>query len=130
MAPSLGSNVSSSPAAGAEESSVSRLNRLDACAVSDALDKLGLAGVVTGIHRLATERKIAGHTGSIRAVAFSPDGTQVLTGSDDRTARVWDAASGKPIATLSGHPGHVWAVAFSPDGTRVLTGSDDDTARV
>jgi 4-hydroxy-4-methyl-2-oxoglutarate aldolase len=43
-----------------EEDVISRLNRLDACAVSDALDKLGLAGVVTGIHRFSTERKIAG----------------------------------------------------------------------
>ncbi|MBV9504540.1 MAG: RraA family protein, partial [Acidobacteriia bacterium] len=39
---------------------VSRLNRLDACAVSDALDKLGLQGVVTGLHRFTTDRRIAG----------------------------------------------------------------------
>ena len=45
---------------------VSRLNRLDACAVSDALDKLGLAGVVTGIHRLSTERKIAGRVLTVK----------------------------------------------------------------
>jgi regulator of RNase E activity RraA len=42
------------------------LNRLDACAVSDALDKLGLAGVVTGIHRLSTERKIAGRVLTVK----------------------------------------------------------------
>ena len=63
-------------------------------------------------------------------MAFSPDGARVLTGSDDNTARLWDAASGKPIATLSGHTGSVDAVAFSPDGARVLTGSDDNTARL
>jgi regulator of RNase E activity RraA len=45
---------------------VSRLNRLDACAVSDASDKLGLAGVVTGIHRLSTERKIAGRVLTVK----------------------------------------------------------------
>lgn len=44
----------------------SRLNRLDACAVSDALDKLGLVGVVTGIHRLSTERKIAGRALTVK----------------------------------------------------------------
>ena len=44
----------------------SRLNLLDACAVSDALDKLGLAGVVTGIHRLSTERKIAGRALTVK----------------------------------------------------------------
>src|SRR5215469_10288561 len=45
---------------------VSRLNHLDACVVSDALDKLGGAGVVTGIHRLATERKIAGRVLTVK----------------------------------------------------------------
>jgi 4-hydroxy-4-methyl-2-oxoglutarate aldolase len=45
---------------------VPRFNRLDACAVSDALDKLGLTGVVTGIHRLSTERKIAGRVLTVK----------------------------------------------------------------
>jgi regulator of RNase E activity RraA len=49
-----------------EQSPIFRLNRLDACAVSDALDKLGLAGVVTGIHRLSTERKIAGRVLTVK----------------------------------------------------------------
>jgi hypothetical protein len=71
-----------------------------------------------------------GHTNSVTAVVFSPDGTRVLTGSRDNTARLWDAASGKPIATLAGHTASVTAVAFSPDGTRVLTGSEDNTARL
>jgi len=49
-----------------DETPVSRLNRLDACAVSDALDKLGLAGVVTGIHRLSTDRKVAGRVLTVK----------------------------------------------------------------
>jgi WD40 repeat protein len=64
------------------------------------------------------------------AVAFSPDGTRVVTGSWDNTARLWDAATGMVVATLAGHTGAVEAAAFSPDGTRVLTGSQDNTARV
>jgi tetratricopeptide (TPR) repeat protein len=63
------------------------------------------------------------------AVAFSPDGKRVLTGSDDGTARVWDAQTGAEIARLL-HEDEVNAVAFSPDGKWVLTGSRDDTARV
>jgi WD40 repeat protein len=48
----------------------------------------------------------------------------------DKTARLWDGATGKTIATLEGHTRPVRAVAFSPDGARVLTGSDDNTARL
>jgi hypothetical protein len=66
----------------------------------------------------------------VTAVAFSPDGTRVLTGSVDETARLWDTATGKAVATLARHTNSVTAVAFSPDGTRVLTGSADNTARL
>jgi hypothetical protein len=73
---------------------------------------------------------LAGHTGQVMAVAFSPDGTRILTGSSDDTALLWDATTGKAVATLAGHSFFVTAVAFSPDGTHVLTGSWDDTARL
>jgi len=66
----------------------------------------------------------------VRAVAFSPDGQTVLTGSTDTTARLWDARTGKPLHEPLQHQGEVWAVAFSPDGQTVLTGSTDNTARL
>jgi hypothetical protein len=75
-------------------------------------------------------RFLTGHEGYIAAVAFSPDGKRVLTGSWDKTARLWEAATGKPVATFTGHTGPIWAVAFSPDGQRVLTGSADNRARL
>src|SRR5271166_1909826 len=62
--------------------------------------------------------------------AFSPDGKRVVTVSDDKTARVWDADTGKPLASLQGHTQSVRSAAFSPDGKRVVTVSDDKTARV
>jgi WD40 repeat protein/tRNA A-37 threonylcarbamoyl transferase component Bud32 len=69
------------------------------------------------------------HGKAVRAVAYSPDGRTALTGSADKTARLWDIASGKEIAILR-HDGEVRAVAYSPDGRTVLTGSADKTARL
>ena len=53
-----------------------------------------------------------------------------MTASDDRTARIWDAASGALLATLQGHEREVHTAAFSPDGQRIVSASDDKTARV
>ena len=49
----------------------------------------------------------------------------MVTASDDRTARLWDAASGQALAVLPGHEGPVWSAAFSPDGAKVVTASSD-----
>jgi WD40 repeat protein len=73
---------------------------------------------------------LAGNTEPVSAVAFSPDGSRILTGSGDKTARLWDAATGEPVATLAGHTAAIHSVAFSPDGSRILTGSGDKTARL
>jgi WD40 repeat protein len=54
----------------------------------------------------------------------------VLTGGDDGTARIWDAATGAAERTLEGHTGTVVAVAWHPDGRQVASGSDDGTARI
>ncbi len=66
----------------------------------------------------------------LTSVAWSPDGKRLATGSDDQTAKVWDAASGKELLTLRGHAGSVYSVAWSPDGKRLATGSWDKTAKV
>jgi WD40 repeat protein/tetratricopeptide (TPR) repeat protein len=62
--------------------------------------------------------------------AFSPDGKQVATASRDRTARVWDVATGQPVTAPLRHDGPVNQVAFSPDVGRLVTASDDRTARL
>ena len=69
------------------------------------------------------------HDGEVTAVAFSPDGTKVATGSSDHSARVFDAATGAEISRLD-HDGNVTAVALSPDGTKVATSSGHYGERV
>ena len=63
------------------------------------------------------------------AASFSPDGRTVVTASGDKTARLWDAASGKELRRLT-HEEAVTAASFSPDGRMVVTASDDKTVRL
>ena len=59
------------------------------------------------------------------SVAFSPDGRTALSGSDDKTLKLWDVATGTEIRSFAGHTDYVWSVAFSPDGRTALSGSDE-----
>jgi WD40 repeat protein len=70
------------------------------------------------------------HDDAVNSAAFSPDGSRIVTASDDNTARIWDAATATEIAVLRGHKGWVKSAAFSPDGSRVVTASRDRTARI
>jgi WD40 repeat protein len=65
----------------------------------------------------------AAHGAGVTCAAFSPDGKRIVTTSDDQTARIWDAATGKQIAVLRGHEGTVLSAAFSSDGKRIVTAS-------
>jgi len=70
------------------------------------------------------------HEGAVHSAQFSPDGQRVVTRSEDQTARLWDAASGKPIGEPMKHEDGVISAQFSPDGQRVVTASRDKTARL
>ena len=70
------------------------------------------------------------HAGSVNGCAFSPDGTRILSASDDHTLKVWDADSGRLLRSLDGHTDWVRGCAFSPDGTRILSASADHTLKV
>jgi hypothetical protein len=78
---------------------------------------------VTNIGRLKVVT-LKGHTGTVNCVSFSPDGKMLVSGSKDKTIKLWDVATGKELATLKGHTSSVNCVVFSPDGKTVASGSD------
>jgi WD40 repeat protein len=71
-----------------------------------------------------------GHLLPVETVAFSPDGRIIASGSNDKTIKVWDTATGTLRGTLSGHAGLVLSVAFSPDGQTLASSSDDRTIKL
>ncbi|MBI4675618.1 MAG: NACHT domain-containing protein [Chloroflexi bacterium] len=66
----------------------------------------------------------------VNSARFSPDGQRIVTTSNDRTARIWDAATGVQLAVLQGHADSVFDAEFSPDGTRVVSRDGVQTVRV
>ena len=73
---------------------------------------------------------LAGHTGSVTSIAFSPNGGTLASGSRDKTVRLWNAETGALKQTLAGHKGAVNSIAFSPDGRVFVSGDVDRTVRL
>ncbi len=71
-----------------------------------------------------------GHTAAVHALAFTPDGNQLVSVSKDKTIRIWDVVQGAPLHTLrfpasEGARGELYAAALSPDGQRLAVGGND-----
>jgi len=93
---------------------------------SDKTNGIKLREVWTG----NSIRNLQGHLGPVISVKYSPDGRYALSGSADRTARLWDVSTGVSLRTLGGHSDAVFSVAFSPDGRYAVSGSSDKTVRL
>ncbi|WP_254568137.1 caspase family protein [Oscillatoria sp. HE19RPO] len=105
-------------------------------ATRESQDKLGQVltafhdSLLTGIQTVREQNRIQGHQGWVNAVAFSPEGETIVSGSNDRTLRLWNQ-KGEPIGESSRrHQGSVNAVAFSPNGKYIVSASDDKTLRL
>ena len=75
-------------------------------------------------------RTLRGHVDWVNAVAITPDGKQVLSGSDDRTLKVWEFETGSELQTLTGHKRSVTALVVTPDGRHLISASDDCTLKI
>ena len=114
--------------------------RLYTAAISDDGKTLAVAGYTWsgGDHRVylislargVLEQTLQGHRNVIDTVAFSPDGSRVISGCKDLTVRIWNRKSGKTEHVLRGHTGDIYGATFSPDGRKAVTVSDDKTARI
>ncbi len=108
--------------------------------VSPSRKLAAVAGVANGQHVVFVRNldngqlvhTLAGHAGAVTAIAFSPDNARLVTGSADKTVRVWNPANAQQPEQIKfeGLTGNVTAVAFSPDGNQVLSGTADNKLRL
>jgi|GEM_PF-663488 len=91
-----------------------------------------IVGDIAWVYTLATGSQVplVGNRGTIQSVTFSPDGAYVITGSSDRTARVFEELGGYEDEVLAGHSGPVIDASMNADSTELATASVDGTARV
>ncbi|KAB8238294.1 WD40 repeat domain-containing protein [Aspergillus alliaceus] len=73
---------------------------------------------------------LEGHSGTVSSVAFSPDGLTLVSGSGNKTIKLWDTTTGTHRQTLEGHLDWIRLVAFSPDGLTLASCSEDNTIKL
>ncbi|ETO33485.1 hypothetical protein RFI_03617, partial [Reticulomyxa filosa] len=73
---------------------------------------------------------LEGHSDEVKGIQFSPDGTKILSYSNDKTIRIWDVSSRKQLHVLEGHSDEIKAAEFSHDGFKIVSCSQDETVRI
>lgn len=73
---------------------------------------------------------LSGHSKEVNAIAISPDGKILASGSNDNTINVWNLSTGQRLFTLKGHTDYIYSVAFSPDGQKIASASGDGTVKI
>jgi hypothetical protein len=73
---------------------------------------------------------LGGHKFGVQAVAIAPDGKRTISGSYDKTLKIWDTDTGRELRTLTGHTGPVRGVAIAPDGLTAISASEDNTLKI
>ena len=75
-------------------------------------------------------RTLSGHSSSVNAIALTPDGKNVISGSLDKTIKIWDLVTGQEKFTLEGHSDSVNAIAVTPDAKTLISRSGDNTIKI
>ncbi|MFW6357854.1 MAG: protein kinase domain-containing protein [Chroococcales cyanobacterium] len=82
------------------------------------------------IEQISITKTLNGHTSFVNTIIISPDGKTLISGSADKTIKIWDIATGQELHTLTGHSSFINALAISPDGKTLISGSADKTIKI
>jgi WD40 repeat protein len=79
---------------------------------------------------ISIAHNLNGHSSYVNTLAISPDGQTLVSGSADKTIKIWNLSTGQEIRTLAGHSNPVNSIVISPDGQTLVSGSADKTIKI
>jgi WD40 repeat protein/tRNA A-37 threonylcarbamoyl transferase component Bud32 len=91
---------------------------------------LSANSLMVGSKNSSLVNTLTGHSKQVYAIAISPNGQTLVSGSVDNTIKLWEMPNGKALRTLTGHSQKIRSVAISPDGEKIASGSWDKTIKL